>query len=101
MFDEQAVRDAVPRSAPGWALPHPNVFTQYHVWVLWGDGCDDDGNFIGYCPLHDQAMEVEASAEFNFRKGVMRCANDPSCHPGKRAMSLGNLAKRMHDAADS
>lgn len=99
VFDEQAVRDAVPRSVPGWALPHPNRFTQFHAFVTWSDGCDEKGNFIGHCPLHDKDDEDEdvASAEFNFHKGIMRCFGDPSCHPGKRAVSLDTVARRMAD----
>lgn len=78
-----------------WARPHPKVAKQFDRWVLWDDGCDDDGNFIGHCPLHDSDRSVEASAEFNFVKGVMRCSKD--CHPGKRAMSLTNVLKAMND----
>lgn len=76
-----------------WAKPHPKVFKQFDAWVLWDDGCDDDGNFIGHCPLHDSMRAVEGSAEFNFTKGVMRCNRD--CHQGKRAMSLTNVQKAM------
>jgi hypothetical protein len=57
---------------------------------MWSDGCDDAGNFLGWCPLHDTKREHEGSAEFNFHKGVMRCQADPCCHP-KRAMSLVNV----------
>lgn len=78
-----------------WAQPHPKVIKQFDPWVLWDDGCDEQGNFIGHCPLHDVDRAVEGSAEFNFVKGVMRCSSD--CHPGKRAMSITNVAKAMDD----
>ena len=102
VFDEQDVRDAIPREVPGWALPHPKRYAQFVDWVMWSDGCDDDGNFIGWCPLHDQAKATEgASAEFNFRHGVMRCFGDePTCHPGKRAMSLDTVIARMADGQE-
>ncbi len=90
-MDEHEVRETM----PGWALPHPTVLTQFVPWVLWSDGCDENGVFIGWCPLHDQGRQTEASAEFNFTKGIMRCAGDPCCHEGKRAMSIQNLIQRM------
>jgi hypothetical protein len=79
-----------------WAKPHPKVVKQFDAWVLWDDGCDEQGNFIGHCPLHDASRAVEGSAEFNFVKGVMRCSAD--CHPGKRAMSITNVARAMSNA---
>ena len=102
--EAQAIRDRFPHIA-AWALPSPPVFSQYEAWVLWGDGADDEGNLLGHCPLHDKQREVEASAEFNFRKGVMRCQGDPRCDPRKRSaenngrvprsMSLVNLSAAM------
>lgn len=83
-----------------WALPSPSRHTQWEAWTLWVDGCDDEGNFLGWCPLHDQARSVEGSAEFNFYKGIMRCQGDPSCHAGKRAIALNNVVARMRADAD-
>lgn len=101
VFDAQAVRDAIPREVPGWALPHPTRFTQFHAVVAWEDGADDSGNFLGFCPLHDRDHDPEAAtAEFNFHKNVMRCFGDPSCHPGKRAVSLDTVAQRMRNLTD-
>lgn len=90
--------DEVRASVDGWALPHPNVLTQFVAWVVWQDGCDERGTFIGWCPLHDPGKEVEASAEYNFTKGIMRCVG--TCHHGKRAMSLQNVAERMRDVGN-
>jgi hypothetical protein len=91
--------DAVTRIAamyphiPGWALPSPRRHAQWVEWVLWADGCDDDGNLLGWCPLHDPQREREGSAEFNFLKGVMRCQGDPRCHD-RRAVSLDTVIAR-------
>lgn len=79
-----------------WALPSPPVYRSFARWVIWEDGCDDQGNLLGWCPLHDAAKETEASAEFNFHKGIMRCQGDPRCHT-KRAMSLNNVMASMAD----
>jgi hypothetical protein len=64
---------------------------------MWADGCDDLGNFLGWCPLHDSKREREGSAEFNFLKNAMRCQGDPRCHE-KRAVSLDTVKARMTDA---
>lgn len=79
-----------------WALPSPSRHTQFEHWVLWDDGADDEGNLLGFCPLHDPGKKTEGSAEFNFRKGIMRCQGDPCCHE-RRAMSLSNVEGRMAD----
>lgn len=83
---------------PAWVLPHPNILSQLVDWVLWEDGHDEVGNFIGWCPLHDPAREVEASAEFNFSRGIMRCVGD--CLKGRRAISIQNLLGRMNGVSN-
>ncbi len=99
--DERArIRALHPNIEPQW-LPHPSRYAQFTALVLWEDGCDEAGNFLGFCPLHDKERDVEApSAEYNFHKGVMRCQGDPSCHDGKRAMSLNNVVARMSDGGN-
>lgn len=71
-------------------------------WRFWGpfidpgQGTDPDGAFLGWCPIHDTTRDRERmSAVFNFAKGIMRCEGDPSCHQGKRAVSLSNVAIKM------
>lgn len=91
MYEELKIR--YPNAWPAF-LPSAWHEKRFGPWVDLND-CDDAGNFIGYCPLHDNAKEHDASAEFNFSKGIMRCQADPSCHPGKRAMSLQNVVNRM------
>lgn len=92
--------DAVTRIAalyphiPGWALPSPARHAAWVDWVCWVDGADDDGNLLGFCPLHDAQREREGSAEFNFLKGVIRCQGYPCCHP-KRACSLDTVRLSM------
>lgn len=67
---------------------------------LWGnyvvaeDGTDQEGNWHGRCPLHTGGGDL--SALFNFQSGVLVCLGDPSCHEGKRAISLTNVLTRMH-----
>jgi hypothetical protein len=77
-----------------WAVPHAKRFDAWKNWVVWDDGCDEDGNWIGFCRLHDTEREHEGSAEYNFIKNVMRCSG--SCHPGKRAVSLDNVLTRSN-----
>lgn len=74
---------------PDWAKPRKNS-EWCRDWVLWEDGVDDGGNFIGWCPLCDPQRERDGSAEFNFSKGVFRCTNK-CAHLNKRAMSIDNL----------
>lgn len=76
--------DLKPRKYHAWAS----------VWVLWGDGADEGGYFIGFCPICDPQRQREASAEFNFLKGVFRCSSK-CCHPNKNVMSITLLADRM------
>lgn len=65
---------------------------------LWGhyiiveDGTDQEGNWHGRCPLHTASG---VSALFNFQSGVLVCLGEPSCHEGKRAISLTNVLTRM------
>lgn len=60
------------------------------------DGVDLEGNWLGWCAIHDKDHDSElATAQFNFRKGVMRCMGEPSCHEGKRALSLANVMVMM------
>lgn len=95
---EQAVIAAsLPHVMPGW-LPSPTQHRRWKDWVLWSDGCDDSGNFLGHCPMHDPDKITEASAEFNFMKNILRCQGDPTCHNGKRAMSLSNVRLPDGDA---
>lgn len=73
--------------------------SQRDMWwelVMEADGVDQDGYWLGWCPVHDEKQDPDlASAQFNFRKGVMRCLGEPSCHQGKRVMSLTNLTVLM------
>lgn len=88
-MDRVEIARAHPDILPRW-LPSPYVYSIWKDWVCWGDGVDDAGNMLGFCPGHDAGRETEGSAEFNFFKGIMRCQGDPACHTGKRAMSLIN-----------
>jgi hypothetical protein len=81
-------------SVPDKFKPSTYWFAKWQSWIDWSSPVDDEGNFIGSCPLHD-AGKSEESAVFNFFKGVMRCGGDPSCHEGKRAMSMRNVLARM------
>ena len=70
---------------------------------LWGtyiiieDGTDQSGNWHGWCPMHDEARDKDRpTALFNFLSGVLVCNGEPSCHEGKRAISLTNVLTRMH-----
>lgn len=60
------------------------------------DGIDEHGYWLGWCPVHDEVQDPEtASAQFSFRKGVMRCLGEPSCHEGRRVISLTNVTLMM------
>jgi len=70
---------------------------------LWGkcvivkDGTDQNGNWHGFCPIHDQVRsKAKPTALFNFETGVMVCNGEPSCHEGKRSISLTNVLIRMY-----
>lgn len=71
---------------------------QFRDWVVWTDEAVDD-YFIGFCPFHDPQRLREGSAEFNFKKGVVRCITGPEgkCHPGKRVMSMSNMFAAMKE----
>lgn len=107
MSTEPSIHERYPHIV-AWALPSPPRHAQFVDWVLWDDGADDEGNLLGFCPLHDADRKVEGSAEFNFRKGIMRCQADPRCdirsakheNNGRvpRAMSLSKVEARMTDA---
>lgn len=73
------------------ALPSAYQLSSWNTYVDWEDGPDDEGDWFGRCPLHQES----ANAIFNFKKGVLRCDGEPSCHEGKRAMSLSNVLIRM------
>jgi hypothetical protein len=77
--------------------------SQKGLWwhlVMPDDGVDQDGYWLGWCPIHDSEKDEDtATAQFNFRKGVMRCLGEPSCHPDKRVMSLMNVALKIGEAA--
>lgn len=72
-------------------LPSMQDFTRLRKWVCWADGTDVDGRWLGFCPFHDRSRRSEGSALYNFVKGMFWCSADPSCHPGRRAMSLNNM----------
>jgi hypothetical protein len=69
--------------------------SQRELWwhlVMADDGVDPAGYWLGWCPVHDEEHDPElASAQFNFRKGVMRCLGEPCCHDGKKVISLTNV----------
>lgn len=77
----------------------PSQF-QEGLWgdsVIVGDGTDPKGNWHGWCPLHDMDMVADKpTALFNFVTGTMVCNGDPSCHEGKRSISLTNVLTRMY-----
>ncbi len=76
-------------------LPSIAQYARWGEWVDWEGGPDVVGEWLGSCPLHDQAKDDASSAVFNFDRGIMRCQGDPSCHAPKRAMSLNNVASRL------
>jgi hypothetical protein len=83
-------------------LPSKAQRAQWWGLVMEADGVDQDGYWLGFCPIHDKVRDPElASAQFNFRKGVMRCLGEPSCHGEKRSMSLTNVAIKMLEGSIS
>lgn len=85
----------------------PDVSEQHlpskHQEGLWGsfvileDGTDSQGNWHGWCPIHDNVMDPDVpTALFNFLSGVMTCNGEPSCHEGQRTISLTNVLIRMY-----
>lgn len=109
--EQRALRDERDRVCKGIApayWPTPAQFRAWKDWILWGDGVDSEGKLHGFCPLHDPDRQTESSAVFSFTTGAMWCssfeAEDGSittCHPGKRAMSLVNVKKRLSDGANA
>lgn len=85
----------VQTAMPDVSLEHlPNVqeYNRWRNWVRWNDGCDPEGNFIGWCPLHDRKRNADIGlATYNFLRGSFSCMNAPSCHEGRRGMTLVNL----------
>lgn len=80
-------------------LPTAQQFNLFRGWVRWDLGCDMDGRFLGWCPLHDSDQEAfsesnVAGAGYNFSRGTFHCDNE-SCHPNKRGMTLGQLVERV------
>lgn len=79
--------------------------SQKDLWwhlVMEADGVDMDGYWLGWCAVHDREHDVEiATAQYNFRKGVMRCLGEPTCHEGKRVVSLTNVLMMMHKGGSS
>lgn len=97
--DEDARKEIAgrhPNVLPRW-LPAPYAYAHWAEYIMWDDGCDDVGNFLGFCPMHDADKKTEGSAEFNFHKGIIRCQGDPCCHAPKRAMSLVNVLARLQN----
>lgn len=71
-------------------------------YVMEADGIDQDGYWLGHCPIHDEVKDPEvASAQFNFRKGVMRCLGVEPCHGEKRCMSLTNVTIMLMKGGES
>lgn len=111
MIQEARSRDDVLDALPEVAeehLPTVEMFNTWRNWVRWDLGCDSDGRFIGWCPLHDRFCEAgednpdNGAAGFNFATGSFDCMHDPSCHAPKRGMTLVSLfmhcARRYLDA---
>jgi hypothetical protein len=76
-------------------------------YIVYEKGMTSDSWWFGWCPLHDKDR-ADPSAQFNFKKGSMRCLNLQSedlksspCHPGKRGMSLDNLTSRLLEMASN
>lgn len=90
MDDVLAEIAVVCRDVDDWLMPTGPQYTTFKRWVCWGDGTDEQGRFLGWCPLHDQPGDAP-SALFNFNKGMFWCQADPSCHHPRRAMSIQNL----------
>ena len=78
------------------SMPSESQREMWWRFVIEADGADSDGYWLGWCPLHGETGDVERpTAQFNFRKGVLRCWAEPPCHEGKRTMSLTNAFIRM------
>jgi len=71
----------------------PSLFQKERWWrfIIEADGVDQDGWWFGWCPLHGEPGDTEhPTAQFNFRRDSLRCFAEPSCHDGKRGMTLTN-----------
>lgn len=97
MADDEVAIAQLLVDVPAWALPSKWQWARIKEWVDWDSGCDPDGNFNGWCLIHDKNKEM-MSAVYNFDRGVMRCQEDPSCHAPKRSMSIVNALKAARDA---
>lgn len=88
------------QDAPGVNPVHLPSEYQEGLWgnsVIIKDGTDQNGNWHGWCPIHDNVRDKHRpTALFNFESGVMVCNGEPSCHEGKRSMSLTNVLVRMY-----
>lgn len=88
--------DETTESCPPQFLPSKHQRLQWWRFVMESDGTNENGDWLGHCPLHDDVMDPELpSAQFNFKAGVLRCTGDPVCHPGQRAMSLYNVLVQL------
>jgi hypothetical protein len=96
-MDEFVDIEALCPDVPLKFLPSRFQHSMWGRFVVFADGADPDGNFNGHCPLHDLGGDPERppSATFNFKSGALRCQGEPSCHKGKRAMSLVNVQIAM------
>lgn len=86
----------VPEWVPDEFKPNDRQKAAWWAFVLPDDGTDAVGWWLGWCPIHDTHRDPStATAAFNFDRDAFRCSADPSCHPGKRGMSLTNLKAAM------
>jgi hypothetical protein len=91
--DDDRPADLAASGVPQRFHPTKQRYKQFWQYVWPEMGADPDGWWYGRCLLHDHnpvKTAHVASAMYNFSKGVMRCMGDPSCHDGKRSMSLSN-----------
>ena len=83
-----------PEDSPEHFLPTKHQHEKFGDFVDWSEGCGDDGQWLGACPLHDP-QRLGHTATYSFDRGIMRCQGDPACHAPKRAMSLHNVLKAL------
>jgi hypothetical protein len=80
----------------------PEILPSEYQQKVWGHLVDfnippnDKWAFSGWCPIHDTDRK-EVSALFYFKSGIMTCTKVPSCHEGKKYLSLTNVALAMLD----
>jgi hypothetical protein len=69
-----------------------NVQPSKQQLELYGDLLMDDepanGWWLGWCPHDKSRADDEATAEYNFQLGRFKCIEMPSCHEGKRSLTL-------------